>query len=62
MQANPDAAAIGKLTRDGLAKLGRWEALKEHTFVFKRIYRCGRCKAWHITSTPPLRIPRRVKH
>ena len=34
----------------------------KHTFVFKRIYRCGRCKAWHITSTPPLRFPRRVKH
>jgi hypothetical protein len=34
----------------------------KHTFVFKRIYRCGRCKAWHITSTPPLRLSRRVKH
>ena len=33
----------------------------KHTFVFKRVYRCGKCKAWHITSTPPLRIPRRVK-
>ncbi|NUT55206.1 MAG: hypothetical protein HOQ03_04395 [Thermoleophilia bacterium] len=23
-------------------------------FVFKRPYRCGRCRAFHITSTPPI--------
>ena len=34
-QANPDAAAIGKLTRDALRRAGRWDALKEHTVVFK---------------------------
>ncbi len=28
-------------------------------FVFKRIYRCGRCKAYHISSTPPMRRRRR---
>ena len=25
------------------------------TFTFKRPYRCGRCRAFHITSTPPLK-------
>jgi molybdenum ABC transporter molybdate-binding protein len=30
-QANPDAAAIGKRTRDELRKTGRWEALAKHT-------------------------------
>jgi molybdate transport system substrate-binding protein len=34
-QANPDAAAIGKITRQALTKAGRWEALKEKTAVFK---------------------------
>jgi molybdenum ABC transporter molybdate-binding protein len=34
-QANPDAAAIGKLTRAALQKRGRWDALKAHTVVFK---------------------------
>jgi len=34
-QANPDAAAIGKLTRANLQKAGRWEPLKAHTMVFK---------------------------
>ena len=29
--------------------------------VFKKPYRCGKCRAWHITSTPP-NGPRRVKH
>ena len=24
-------------------------------FTFKRPYRCGRCRAFHITSTPPLK-------
>jgi molybdate transport system substrate-binding protein len=35
VQANPDAAAIGKLTRQALSKVGVWEALKEKTRVFK---------------------------
>ena len=33
-QANPDAAASGKVTRDILRKTGRWDAIKEHTAVF----------------------------
>ena len=35
VQANPDAAAIGKLVRGKLEKLGKWAALKEKTTVFK---------------------------
>jgi len=34
-QTNPDAAATGKLTREKMEKLGRWEELKKHTTVFK---------------------------
>jgi len=34
-QTNPDAAAVGKLTREKMEKLGRWEELKKHTTVFK---------------------------
>ena len=34
-QSNPDAAAAGKLTREKMEKLGRWEELKKHTTVFK---------------------------
>lgn len=34
-QANPDAAAIGKLTRETLTKAGRWDALHAHTTVYK---------------------------
>jgi len=34
-QANPDAAAIGKLTRSSFEKTGQWEDLKLHTLVFK---------------------------
>lgn len=34
-QANPDAAAIGNLTRRLLEKRGAWEALKKKTLVFK---------------------------
>jgi molybdenum ABC transporter molybdate-binding protein len=34
-QAMPDAAAVGKLTRDALRKNGRWEALKARTTVFQ---------------------------
>jgi molybdate transport system substrate-binding protein len=33
-QANPDAAAIGKVTRDRLAALGRWDELAANTKVF----------------------------
>jgi hypothetical protein len=25
------------------------------SFTFKRPYRCGRCRAFHITSTPPVK-------
>lgn len=32
-QANPDAAAIGKVTRDRLRKAGRWDALAANTRV-----------------------------
>lgn len=34
-QANPDAAAVGKLTREALQKTGEWEPLRAHTTVFK---------------------------
>ena len=34
-QANPDAAAVGKLTRDALTKIGKWETLEAKTAVFK---------------------------
>ena len=34
-QAEPDIAAIGKLTREQLIKTGRWELLKARTKVFK---------------------------
>ncbi len=34
-QANPDAAAVGMLTRKALEKAGRWAALKDRTRVFK---------------------------
>ncbi len=33
-QANPDAAAIGKIVRDALMKSGQWEGLRERTTVF----------------------------
>ena len=32
---NPDAAAIGKITRERLTKSGEWAALEKHTRVFK---------------------------
>jgi molybdenum ABC transporter molybdate-binding protein len=34
-QANPDAAAVGKVTRDSLKKSGQWERLSKKTLVFK---------------------------
>jgi molybdenum ABC transporter molybdate-binding protein len=34
-QANPDAAAVGKLTRELLLKAGQWKALEKRTAVFK---------------------------
>lgn len=34
-QADPDAAAVGKLTRDLLRQTKRWNDLKKHTTVFK---------------------------
>ena len=34
-QANPDAAAIGKVTRAALKKSGHWTALEKRTAVFK---------------------------
>jgi molybdate transport system substrate-binding protein len=34
-QANPDAAAIGKLTRDALTAIGQWEKLHAKTTVYK---------------------------
>ncbi|HEV8604227.1 MAG TPA: molybdate ABC transporter substrate-binding protein, partial [Tepidisphaeraceae bacterium] len=33
-QANPEAAAIGKVTRDALMKVGKWEAVAAKTVVF----------------------------
>jgi molybdenum ABC transporter molybdate-binding protein len=33
--ANPEAAAVGKVTRDWLEKSGHWNTLKQHTAVFK---------------------------
>lgn len=35
VQANPDAAAIGKLTRAALSAAGTWEALEKRTVSFK---------------------------
>ncbi len=35
VQANPDAAAIGKFVRDALRRTGEWEKLKERTLDFK---------------------------
>jgi hypothetical protein len=33
------------------------------SIVYKKVYRCGKCKAWHITSTPrAISRPSRVKH
>ena len=29
------------------------------SFTFKRPYRCGRCRAFHITSTPPIKARRK---
>jgi molybdenum ABC transporter molybdate-binding protein len=34
-QTNPDAAAVGKLTRDMLQPTGQWEPLRKKTLVFK---------------------------
>ena len=34
-QANPEAAAIGKLTRKALSDLGNWDAIDAHTTVYK---------------------------
>ena len=34
-QANPDAAAVGKLVRQALEKRGQWTPLREKTLVFK---------------------------
>jgi molybdate transport system substrate-binding protein len=34
-QANPDAAAVGKVTRDALKRSGQWDALSKKTLVFK---------------------------
>jgi molybdate transport system substrate-binding protein len=34
-QGNPDAAAIGKITRETLTPLGKWEPLEKRTIVFK---------------------------
>ena len=34
-------------------------ASKFGPFTFKRPYRCGPCRAFHITSTPPLKGRRR---
>jgi molybdate transport system substrate-binding protein len=34
-QANPDAAAVGKLTREALQKSGQWEAWRKHVVVSK---------------------------
>ncbi|MDB5322779.1 MAG: putative binding protein precursor [Phycisphaerales bacterium] len=34
-QANPDAAAVGKATRETLAKTNQWDELAKHTLVFK---------------------------
>jgi hypothetical protein len=39
------------------------EMIRKHpSIVYKKVYRCGVCKAWHITSTPRGGAPRRVKH
>jgi hypothetical protein len=34
-------------------------ARKFGAFTFKRPYRCGRCRAFHVTSTPPLKSRRK---
>ncbi len=35
VQASPDAAAIGKITRDRLSEIGLWEQLKAHTEAYR---------------------------
>ncbi len=35
VQANPEAAAVGKVVREELEKSGRWEALQKKTVAFK---------------------------
>jgi hypothetical protein len=40
---------------DGMAR-------KFGSLLFKKPYWCGKCKAWHLTSTPAGGGPRRVKH
>ncbi|WP_437226589.1 molybdate ABC transporter substrate-binding protein [Planctomicrobium sp. SH661] len=34
VQANPEVAAVGKLTRDALTRQGKWDALNQHTSAF----------------------------
>lgn len=34
-QANPDAAAIGKVVRDALRRQGQWQSIAQHTRAFK---------------------------
>jgi hypothetical protein len=48
--AEADAALAGMLKRYPLV-------------VYKKVYRCGKCKAWHITGTPrAIGRPSRVRH
>jgi hypothetical protein len=48
----------------GAAEAAIASLLRRHPeIVYKRAYRCGRCKAWHVTSTPRSpTLPSRIKH
>ncbi|MGZ8783243.1 MAG: hypothetical protein ACXWZB_07065 [Gaiellaceae bacterium] len=41
----------GRDAQEAIAAMAR----RYGAFTFKRPYRCGRCRAFHITSTPPIK-------
>jgi hypothetical protein len=49
-------------TREEAESAIRAMAVRFGNFVFKKPYRCGKCRAWHITSSPPSRAGRRIQH
>jgi hypothetical protein len=49
-------------TREEALETIREMVRKYPSVVYKKAYRCGKCRAWHITSTPPPRRSGRVKH
>ena len=47
--------ATAREAEEAIASMAR----RFRPFTFKRPYRCGACRAYHITSTPPLKGRRR---